>query len=117
MFQVFSAEPTRGQKFARMMSFMGETDGFDPEILVNGYPWASVGSGRGTIVDVGGSHGMVMLSVAYRFPSLRYIIQDLPATIEEARRQLPLEASKKLEFMSQCVLYQSIKLYQLTHGK
>jgi hypothetical protein len=90
-------------KLRRMMSFMGETDGFDPEILVNGYPWASVGSGSGTIVDVGGSHGSVMLSIASRFPSLKYIIQDLPATIEEARRQLPVKASQHLDFMPQYV--------------
>ena len=77
---------------------MGETFGVDPEILITNYPWDSVGSGVGTIIDVGGSHGAVMLSIASRFPSLKYIVQDLPDTIEEARRNLPVEAIQRLNF-------------------
>ena len=65
--------------------------------LLENHPWA------GTVVDVGGSHGSVMIDVAQRFPSVNCIVQDTPQTVLEGQARLPREMSERVRFMEQSV--------------
>ncbi|PCH41144.1 S-adenosyl-L-methionine-dependent methyltransferase [Wolfiporia cocos MD-104 SS10] len=47
------------------------------------YPWEALGSS--TIVDVGGGAGGTSLDLAGRFPNLRFVVEDLPSTIQQAQ--------------------------------
>ncbi|MCJ1246594.1 hypothetical protein MMC30_003803 [Trapelia coarctata] len=101
IWEIFSAAPSRGAKFARSMSFMSDVRGYAPHHLLNAYPWASLGAG--TVVDVGGSHGSIMLGLAARFPSLKCVVQDLAATVAEGEKLVPAELTPRVAFMAQCV--------------
>lgn len=99
MWQVFADDEVRGQKFARHMSGIGKAKGYEPHYLLDGYPWESIGDG--VVVDVGGSHGKVAMSIAERFPRLECVVQDLPEAIEEGRSILPVNLSDRVSFMAQ----------------
>jgi 6-hydroxytryprostatin B O-methyltransferase len=50
--------------------------GYSSSFLVNGVDWASFG--EATVVDVGGVSGHISFALAEAFPSLRFVVQDLP---------------------------------------
>ena len=60
------------------------TDGVD-------FPWGSLGDT--TVVDVGGGVGSMCVDLARKFPNLRFVVQDLPATIEKAHSIWNAEAA------------------------
>ena len=99
MWEVFAENQERGQKFARAMSAVGKAKGYEPQLLLDGYPWETLGNG--TVVDVGGSHGSVVISVAQCFPQLKCIVQDLPEVVEEGRAKVPTDLSDRIAFMAQ----------------
>ncbi|TFL01437.1 O-methyltransferase-domain-containing protein [Pterulicium gracile] len=56
-----------------------------PEAMLEGYSWESLPSGS-IVVDVGGGVGTYVTALARTYPTLRYIVQDLPATVENAKQ-------------------------------
>ncbi|KAF9465738.1 S-adenosyl-L-methionine-dependent methyltransferase [Collybia nuda] len=79
------AEPKEEWRFGRFvaaMQFVAET--YKDSIFQNAYNWASLKS-TDVIVDVGGNMGSVSLAIAKMFPETRFVIQDLPPVIEEAK--------------------------------
>ncbi|KZT68950.1 S-adenosyl-L-methionine-dependent methyltransferase [Daedalea quercina L-15889] len=66
------------------MAMAGFNQGCSPALIAD-FPWASLGSGAATIVDVGGGVGSMSLDLAKAFPHLRFVVQDLPDTIEQAK--------------------------------
>ena len=99
MFDVFQDEPQRGQRFATFMSFLGGPNTSDVEILLDSYNWECPSISR--VVDVGGSHGDVMVSLAQRFPRLDCYVQDFPQIIDEGRRKLSSKLLGRVNFMAQ----------------
>lgn len=65
-----------------MTSMISDNPAFDPVHLHRSHDWASLGSGL--VVDVGGSHGALAISLATAFPNLRFISQDLASSIDGA---------------------------------
>ncbi|PCH39010.1 S-adenosyl-L-methionine-dependent methyltransferase, partial [Wolfiporia cocos MD-104 SS10] len=51
--------------------------------MYSDYPWEALGSS--TIVDIGGGAGGTSLDLARRFPNLRFVVEDLPSTIQQAQ--------------------------------
>jgi hypothetical protein len=66
--------------------------------VISGFDWASLG--EATVVNVGGSHGLVNIDIAKAFPKLHFIVQDLPKVIEDARAKLPEELSDRVTYMA-----------------
>lgn len=60
------------------------------------YPWNSIEKG-GVIVDVGGGVGHVCLELSKEFGNLKYIVQDQPKTIEEAKKFWESESPESLK--------------------
>ena len=99
MWQFYAEEPKRGELFGRGMSGMDKIAGYEPSLLLNGYPWDELDNG--TVVDVGGSHGTISFSIARRFPRLRCIVQDLAVVIEKGKAIRPADLTDRVSFMEQ----------------
>lgn len=90
-------EPKRAARFGQGMSAFITSSGYELHHLVDYGLWASINGG--TVVDLGGSHGDAMISLARRYQSLKFIVQDLPSTID-SRPSLPIELADQVSFMS-----------------
>ena len=98
MFEFFEENPQRMNRFKDAMSFLQTFPGLQNSYVLKGFNWASLGNGL--IVDVGGSHGLVSMDIAREFPSLRFIVQDLPKVIEDAKKKVPAELAERVTFMA-----------------
>ncbi|KAI1410075.1 S-adenosyl-L-methionine-dependent methyltransferase [Hypoxylon sp. FL1857] len=99
MYHFFSEHPERAERFAAAMRFFTERPGLEPHHVVDNYPWNEIREG-GTIVDVGGSHGIICIELARRFKGLRFVVQDLDEpVIRDAERQRPAELADRVKYM------------------
>ncbi|KAL8714646.1 MAG: hypothetical protein Q9220_001595 [cf. Caloplaca sp. 1 TL-2023] len=71
------------RQFASYMKNVTSGKGTSIQHLISGYDWASLGNS--TVVDLGGSNGHASIALAEAFPDLKFIVQDLPDTIESSR--------------------------------
>ena len=72
--------------------------GYEPEPLINNYPWNELGTA--TMVDVGGSHGETSIAIAQHFPLLSCIVQDRPEVIAEKEATVPVELESRVTFIA-----------------
>ncbi|KAL8943120.1 MAG: hypothetical protein Q9211_001108 [Gyalolechia sp. 1 TL-2023] len=98
MFQFFEEDPERMNRFKDAMSFLQTFPGLQTSYVLKGFDWASLGNGL--VVDVGGSHGLVSQDIAREFPSLTFVVQDLPKVIEDAKTKLPADLTDRVRFMA-----------------
>ncbi|KAH6664209.1 sterigmatocystin 8-O-methyltransferase precursor [Halenospora varia] len=98
MFEFFEEHPDRMSRFKDAMNFLQTFPGLENSYVLKGFDWASLG--KATIVDVGGSHGLVSIDIAKNFPELRFIVQDLPKVIEDAKAKVPAELADRVTFMA-----------------
>ncbi|GAB1191677.1 hypothetical protein APSETT444_000859 [Aspergillus pseudonomiae] len=96
-YKVLEGDPARAARFANTMSIMTNGKGFDVSHVVNGYDWSALNSA--TVVDIGGSRGHIAQAVASRFPSLSFVVQDLPSTVANAAADLPPQLVGRVSFM------------------
>lgn len=92
MYEILAEDPDRANRFAKYFDRPESTDG-----LLDNYPWEE----KDTMVDIGGSHGSVAISIAERFPNVKCIVQDLPAAVSEGASRLPAPLEGRVTFMSQ----------------
>ncbi|KAJ4298318.1 hypothetical protein N0V90_006218 [Kalmusia sp. IMI 367209] len=96
MWEYFRANPEKGSRFAKAMSYSSGKKDHDTDLLLANVAWPD----DGVVVDVGGSHGSVALSIARRFPKVKCIVQDLPDVVQEGKKQLPGDLSDQVDFMA-----------------
>ncbi|KAL2849106.1 O-methyltransferase-domain-containing protein [Aspergillus pseudodeflectus] len=72
--------------FQSLMKAVSSLQKHDLKHTIAGFDWASLG--EATVVDVGGSTGHVSIALAREFPSLKFIVQDLPEVIDNAPSHL-----------------------------
>ncbi|KAL1871615.1 hypothetical protein Daus18300_004615 [Diaporthe australafricana] len=98
MYEYLSRHPDSLKRFADMMLCITREPGLGPEHLVNGYPWAELG--EATMVDLGGSHGVMGCSLARKYPSLKLIVQDLYEPVNrEAEARSPPDVAGRVQYM------------------
>jgi hypothetical protein len=73
--------------------------GYGPEALLQYF--AENNLTKGTLVDVGGSHGSFSIPLVKKFPELRGIVQDQPKVIEVGAKKIPEDLNGRVEFMAQ----------------
>jgi len=96
IYMEFAKNPERAARFGKGMSAFISSAGYELHHIVEHELWSSIGNG--VVVDVGGSHGDVMIALAKRHPSLNLIVQDLSSTIQ-SRPSVPSHG-KNVKFMS-----------------
>ena len=78
-----------------MKALTANLPGHSLSLLIDGYPWQSLG--KATIVDVGGSNGQIACALAQAFPHLQFVVQDVPDVVEHARAPLDLASRAKFD--------------------
>ena len=89
-------EPNNAWRFRRFMAAMKNFGQFPPSIYTESFDWKSLPP-DGVVVDVGGGIGRITYELHKVFPHFKYVIQDLPAAVKDAknvppRRVCPLHA-------------------------
>ncbi|PVI00590.1 S-adenosyl-L-methionine-dependent methyltransferase [Periconia macrospinosa] len=92
MYDILAANPDRGERFGMYFSQADEPS----HLLLENFPWAD----QKTVVDVGGSHGSVAITIAENFPQVACIVQDLPDTAAEGSARLPKHLQDRVSFMA-----------------
>lgn len=87
--------PQRAHTVGLMMDFMSNTVPNQP--LIDNYPWADLGAA--TVVDIGGCHGPVSISLARTFPNLSFVVEDLAGPVAEGKEKLPSDMAGRISFL------------------
>lgn len=88
MFVTFGKDPVRAKRMGRAMASLTGGEGYEVKYLVDGYDFSEIDAREGTFVDVGGSHGFVCVDVARKFKKMKFVVQDLPKTVESAPKPI-----------------------------
>lgn len=80
------------------MSFLQTFPDLEPSYAIKADDWASLG--KATVVDVGGSHGLVCIALAEEFPDLQFVVQDIPNVADDAKTKFPAELSHCATFQA-----------------
>lgn len=99
IFQFLAQHPERARRFGAGMRFFTKGQGWDLKHLISGFDWAPVDHTGATVVDMGGGNGSVSQALAKATQHTKFIVQDLPGTVEQARASLPPEFQGRVEFM------------------
>ena len=95
-FEELGKHPLRASRFANGMTLNNSAPILNPAFVINNMPW-SAGSFPKSVVDIGGSHGVIGIEVLKAFPRIEeYVVQDLPDIIAGARA--PDEVGDRLKF-------------------
>ncbi|KAI1819381.1 S-adenosyl-L-methionine-dependent methyltransferase [Xylaria intraflava] len=92
MYEILAENRDRAERFGMYFCHPDES----PLVLVDNYQWAE----KRTMVDVGGSHGHIVRSIAERFPHMKCFVQDLPDTVAVGAARLPVELKDRVIFMA-----------------
>jgi hypothetical protein len=79
------------------MSAFNTSGGYELDHLVKHNIWSTLGNGL--VVDLGGSHGDAMIALAMKYPSLKFVVQDLSRTIK-SRPITPPNVTDQVEFLT-----------------
>ena len=84
------------KRFADAMSMFESGHGSAIPALLKHYPWGAIG--KGTIIDVGGSHGSRGIAIAEKYPSLHCIVLDLPEVVADGPSKIPSDLKSRVTF-------------------
>ncbi|KAI0169783.1 S-adenosyl-L-methionine-dependent methyltransferase [Hypoxylon sp. FL1284] len=84
MFVTLSREPPRAARMARAMASLTGGEGYELAHLIDTCDLSAADARGGTLVDVGGSHGFACAALGARWRNLRFVVQDLAATVAGA---------------------------------
>ncbi|KAI1378983.1 S-adenosyl-L-methionine-dependent methyltransferase [Hypoxylon crocopeplum] len=91
-YDIFAENTDRAERFGMYFSKSDQSvDG-----ILDNYAWANTE----TMVDVGGSHGSVAISIAEQFPNIKCVVQDLPDTVAEGASRLPARLRDRVTFVA-----------------
>jgi hypothetical protein len=88
MFVTFGKDPARAKRMGRAMASLTGGEGYEVRYTSEGYDFSSIDAKEGVFVDVGGSHGFVCVDLARRYKKMRFVVQDLPKTVDSAPKPI-----------------------------
>ena len=100
IFQILGQHPERARRFGSGMRFFTKDGSWDLKHLYSGFDWKSVDHSGTTVVDMGGGIGSVSQFLARSTQHIKFIVQDLPGTVEQGRASLPEEFRGRIEFVA-----------------
>ena len=97
LFTFLTQNPTRFDRFNLGMAGISQAGGRSAVQVVEGYDWARLGTGA-TVVDVGGGNGHISIALAKAYPSLKFVVQDLPDAVNAGKASLAPALASRVEF-------------------
>ena len=101
IYQFLGQNPERARRFGAGMRFFTKDEGWNLKHLVAGFNWASIDRPGATVVDMGGGQGGVSQVLAKATKNVKFVVFDLPGTVEQGRAALPKEYDGRIEFVAQ----------------
>jgi ubiquinone/menaquinone biosynthesis C-methylase UbiE len=77
------------------MTLFQNSPGMEPSLFVNSYDWTGVSK----VVDIGGSHGIVIIKLASKNPKIECIVQDVSKVVEEGKLLVTKDVAERVTFM------------------
>ncbi|OAR02794.1 hypothetical protein LLEC1_00194 [Akanthomyces lecanii] len=84
MFVTFGKDPKLAKRMGAAMASLTGGEGYEIKHFVDNYDLSDIDERGGTFVDIGGSHGFVSVDLAKKWKNTKFIVQDLPKTVESA---------------------------------
>ena len=78
------------------MEYFQTAPGFETSHVLSGFNWSLLPK-NGTVVDVGGSHGVACVEIARNSESLRFVVQDRQEIIKAA--SVPDDVKERIDFV------------------
>ena len=100
IYQFLGQNPERARRFGAGMRFFTKDEGWNLKHLVAGFDWASIDHPGAIVVDMGGGQASVSQVLAKATRNVKFVIIDLPGTVEQGRAALPKEYDGRIEFMA-----------------
>ncbi|GKT62234.1 O-methyltransferase [Colletotrichum tofieldiae] len=88
MFVTFGKDPARAKRFGGAMLSLTGGEGYEVKYLVDSYDFSDIDAKGGTLVDVGGSHGFVCVDLAKKWKKMKFVVQDLPKTVDSTPKPI-----------------------------
>ncbi|KAF4462214.1 O-methyltransferase [Fusarium albosuccineum] len=101
MFATFGKNPARAKRMGEAMASLTGGEGYEVQYFVDNYDFSEVDSVEGTFVDVGGSHGFVCVDLGKKWKKMKFVVQDLPRTIDSAPNPICAEEDVARRIMLQ----------------
>jgi hypothetical protein len=93
-FEEIGKNPKDIENFAEAMKFFLESPMMYPSFAIDGYAWDR--HAKGSVVDVGGSHGVIAFRLAEKYPEMKITVQDRPEVVASA----PKSEKGQVEFQA-----------------
>ncbi|KAG6010457.1 Alpha-1,3-mannosyltransferase cmt1 [Claviceps maximensis] len=88
MFVTFGKDPARAKRMGGAMASLTGGEGYELSHFVDNYDLSDVDKRGGTFVDIGGSHGFMATALAKKWKNMKFVVQDLPKTVESAPKPI-----------------------------
>ncbi|EOO01623.1 putative s-adenosyl-l-methionine-dependent methyltransferase protein [Phaeoacremonium minimum UCRPA7] len=92
MFVTFGKDPVRAKRMGLAMTSLTGGEGYEVSYLTDveggGYDFTAIDEAGGTFVDVGGSVGFVCVDLAKKYKNMKFVVQDLPKTIDSISKPI-----------------------------
>ncbi|KAF2728854.1 putative O-methyltransferase [Polyplosphaeria fusca] len=84
MYEYYERQPVKAKRVAQALSGWSQFNRNVDE-LHNGFPWASLKTGK--VIDIGGGNGHIAIALARSFPLLQFVVQDIsPRMLSQAEQ-------------------------------
>ncbi|CAG9995810.1 unnamed protein product [Clonostachys byssicola] len=88
MFATFGKDPARAKRMGGAMASLTGGEGYEVRHFVDSYDLREIDEKAGVLVDIGGSHGFVCTDLAKKWRKMKFVVQDLPKTVDSAPKPI-----------------------------
>ncbi|CAH0017745.1 unnamed protein product [Clonostachys rhizophaga] len=93
MFATFGKDPARAKRMGGAMTSLTGGEGYEVQHFVDSYDLSEIDEKAGVLVDIGGSHGFVCTDLAKKWKKMKFVVQDLPKTVDSAPKPISDDGS------------------------
>ena len=100
IYQFLAQHPDRARRFGAAMRYWTRDGGWNLKHVVAGFDWASIDYPGATVADMGGGVGSVSQALAKATQNIKFVVLDLPSTVQNGRTTLPKEFEGRINYVA-----------------